>query len=298
MNVLSLFDGISCGQIALHRTELEVDNYYASEICEDAITVTQARFPYTIQLGNVEHVTADLIGEPIDLLIGGSPCQGFSMAGKRLNFEDPRSKLFFEFVRLLEELNPTYFLLENVKMNKESRDIITKILGVEPIEINSALVSAQNRIRYYWTNIPGVEQPKDKGIVLADIIDFKEQRVWVNTTRIVDYRLTKNYLQYDLTGKGHSSQDQRAYYLGSKHGTVPSQGAISKVKFMQGDGWAPDPYPFRIGMLRAKEVERLQTLPDDYTKVDDLSESTRMSLVGNGWTVDVIAHILSYLEEV
>lgn len=296
MNVLSLFDGISCGQVALHRTELEVDNYYASEICPDAIKVTQERYPYTVQLGNVEHVTAELIDDPIDLLMGGSPCQGFSMAGKKLNFNDPRSKLFFEFVRLLEELEPTYFLLENVKMNKESRDIITNLLGVEPIEINSSLVSAQNRIRYYWTNIPNVEQPKDKGIRLRDIIDLDAKRTWVDTDRIQSYRMTKNYLQYDLTGKGYNSQDQRAFYLSGKHGTVPSYGAKSKVKFMQLDGWNGGTYPFHVGMLTAEEVEALQTLTKGYTNVQNLSESKRMSLVGNGWTVDVIAHILSYLE--
>jgi len=295
INVLSLFDGISCGQVAINRTKLEIDNYYASEICPDAITVTQERYPYTIQLGNVEHVMANLIDKPIDLLIGGSPCQGFSMAGKRLNFNDPRSKLFFEFVRLLEEIEPTYFLLENVKMNKESRDIITNILGVEPIEINSSLVSAQNRIRYYWTNIPDVEQPKDKGILLRDIIDLDAKRKWVDTENIQSYRMGKNYIQYDLTGKSYNSQDQRGYFLNGKHGTVPSHAAKSKVKFAQLDGWTGKNHPFHIGMLSAKEVERLQTLPDDYTKVDGLSDSNRMSLIGNGWTVDVIAHILSCL---
>jgi DNA-cytosine methyltransferase len=168
MNVLSLFDGMSCGRIALERAGVKVDNYYASEIDKYAITVAQKNYPDTIQLGSVLDVKgADL--PKIDLLIGGSPCQGFSFAGKQLNFDDPRSKLFFEFVRLKEELNPKYFLLENVKMKKESQDVISEYLGVEPVEINSALVSAQNRKRLYWTNIP-FDMPEDKGILLKDVI--------------------------------------------------------------------------------------------------------------------------------
>jgi DNA-cytosine methyltransferase len=150
--------------IALERAGVKVDNYYASEIDKYAITVAQKNYPDTIQLGSVLDVKgADL--PKIDLLIGGSPCQGFSFAGKQLNFDDPRSKLFFEFVRLKEELNPKYFLLENVKMKKESQDVISEYLGVEPVEINSALVSAQNRKRLYWTNIP-FDMPEDKGILL------------------------------------------------------------------------------------------------------------------------------------
>jgi DNA-cytosine methyltransferase len=152
MNVLSLFDGMSCGQIALKKLGIQVDNYFASEIDKHAIAVTMHNFPNTIQLGDVTKVFAKDLPK-IDLLIGGSPCQGFSFAGKQLNFDDPRSKLFFEFVRLLEETKPKYFLLENVLMKKEYEQIITDHLGVEPIFINSALVSAQNRKRLYWTNI-------------------------------------------------------------------------------------------------------------------------------------------------
>ena len=139
MNVLSLFDGMSCGQIALNRAGISYDNYFASEIDKHAINETMTNFPNTIQLGDVTKITADNLPK-IDLVIGGSPCQGFSSSGKGLNFEDPRSKLFFEFVRILKETKPTYFLLENVKMKKEYEDIITKELGVEPITINSALL--------------------------------------------------------------------------------------------------------------------------------------------------------------
>ena len=160
MRVLSLFDGMSCGQIALKKAGIPVTKYFASEIDKHAIKVTQENFPDTIQLGSVTDVTTDQVGE-IDLLIGGSPCQGFSFAGKNLNFDDPRSKLFFEYVRLLKELKPKYFLMENVRMSKKSQDIISEHLGVEPIVINSNLVSAQNRHRLYWTNIP-FDMPTDK----------------------------------------------------------------------------------------------------------------------------------------
>lgn len=169
INVLSLFDGMSCGQIALDKLGIEVDNYFASEIDKYAMQVTKHNYPNTKHIGDVTKVKgADL--PKIDLLIGGSPCQGFSFAGKQLNFDDPRSKLFFEFVRLLEETKPKYFLLENVRMKKSSQDIISDYLGCEPIEINSNLVSAQSRRRLYWTNIPNIQQPKDKGILLQDIV--------------------------------------------------------------------------------------------------------------------------------
>lgn len=173
MNVLSLFDGMSCGQIALDKLGIKVDNYYAAEIDKYAIKVAKANYPNTIHLGDVRDVMwpETFEGVKIDLLIGGSPCQGFSFAGKQLNFDDPRSKLFWEYVRLLKECKPKYFLLENVKMKKESMDVITEALGVEPIFINSSLVSAQNRQRYYWTNIPVDGLPDDKGIRLRDILE-------------------------------------------------------------------------------------------------------------------------------
>lgn len=173
MNVLSLFDGISSGRLALERAGIPVANYYASEIDKHAIQVAQKNYPDTIQLGDVMDWREWELPE-IDLLIGGSPCQGFSFAGKQLNFDDPRSKLFFEFVDVLKVVKPKYFLLENVKMKQEYQDIISERLGVQPIEINSNLVSAQNRRRLYWTNIPGVDQPEDKGILLKDIIHENE----------------------------------------------------------------------------------------------------------------------------
>ncbi len=186
MKVLSLFDGMSCGQLALNKLGIKVDKYYASEIDKYAIQVTQANFPETIQVGDVCNLKAEDY-QDIDLILAGSPCQGFSFAGKQLAFDDPRSALFFEFIRLLKEIKPKYFLLENVKMKKEFLEVITEQVSacypdfkggddlfggrIEPILINSALVSAQSRQRYYWTNIPNVEQPEDLGIVLRDILE-------------------------------------------------------------------------------------------------------------------------------
>lgn len=188
LNVLSLFDGMSCGQIALREAGIEVNKYFASEIDKHAIAQTQHNFPDTMQLGSVTEVhAADL--PPIDLLIGGSPCQGFSFAGKQLNFNDPRSVLFFEYVRLLKEIqeyNPgVLFLLENVRMKREYAEVINSHLGLEPVMINSNRVSAQNRVRLYWTNIrtrakdlfttiTDIPQPTDKGLLIADILDEGE----------------------------------------------------------------------------------------------------------------------------
>ena len=170
MNVLSLFDGMSCGRIALDRLGIKVDNYYASEIDKYAMKVSEANYPDIIQVGDVTQLDTSTLPK-IDLVMGGSPCQGFSVAGKGLAFDDPRSALFFEFVRCVKELKPKYFLLENVNMKKEYLNIITEYMGVEGIKINSALVSAQNRQRWYWTNITGIEQPEQRGIVLRDILE-------------------------------------------------------------------------------------------------------------------------------
>jgi DNA-methyltransferase (dcm) len=170
MNVLSVFDGMSCGRIALDRLGVPINNYYASEIDKYAMQIAKKNYPDTKHVGDITKVRSRDLGH-VDLLIGGSPCQGFSFAGKRLNFDDPKSKLFFEYVRMLQEIKPRYFLLENVKMRKESEDVITEMLGVEPIEINSNLVSAQNRRRLYWTNIPQDGLPEDRGIKLKDILE-------------------------------------------------------------------------------------------------------------------------------
>lgn len=228
-NVLSLFDGMSCGQLALNRIGIKCEKYFASEIDKYAITVTQSNFPDTIQLGDIRNIKAADLPQ-IDLLIGGSPCQGFSFAGKQLNFEDERSKLFFEYVRLLNELQPKYFLLENVKMKQEYEDVISKYLGIAPIEINSNLVSAQNRRRLYWTNIGAKEvglfgelistipQPKDKNIFLKDIIENEVDEKYFLSEKMINYILEPNKSNRKLEIKNgnekaytlHTSQDKRA----------------------------------------------------------------------------------------
>jgi DNA-cytosine methyltransferase len=299
MNVLSLCDGISGGQIALERAEIKVDRYYASEINIHAIKVTQHNYPNTIQLGDITLLDENKLRElpKIDLLIGGTPCQGFSICGKKLNFEDPRSKLFFEYVRILnwlkENNNPNIkFLLENVKMKQEWVDIITSYLKVEPTLINSNLLSAQNRERYYWTNIlDNIKQPEDKHIYLKDILEKQ-----IDTTLIVDKNkinnpvFKKNYLQWDIKGKGNNSQDQRAFYLDGKHGTLPSTGGGSKSKVLL------DKDKLIAKKLSCIEAERLQTLTDNYTAC--LSDSKRHEVIGNGWTIDIIVHILKHLNRI
>jgi site-specific DNA-cytosine methylase len=192
MKVLSLFDGISAGQLALQRAGIAVDAYYASEIDKYAISVTDKNFPNTIQLGDITKWREwDVPWGEIDLVIGGSPCQGFSFAGKQLNFDDPRSALFFVFVdichRVADENPKMRFMLENVRMKKEYQDVITGYFGVEPIAINSSLVSAQNRYRLYWTNIPNVTQPDDKGILLRDILEDEVDEKYYLSAEAIDY---------------------------------------------------------------------------------------------------------------
>jgi DNA (cytosine-5)-methyltransferase 3A len=183
--VLSLFDGMSCGQIALNRLGIPIKTYYASEIDPYPIKVTQANYPDTVQLGDVRDISLESLPEKPDIILAGSPCTGFSFAGKRLAFDDPQSVLFFEFVRLLKEIEPKWFLLENVKMKKEYLNVITEHVGVEPILLNSALVSAQNRWRYYWTNIPGINEPEDKGIVLRNILETNPDNFTLMSSKFV-----------------------------------------------------------------------------------------------------------------
>ena len=302
MNVLSLFDGMSCGQIALNRAGISYDNYFASEIDKHAINETMTNFPNTIQLGDVTKITADNLPK-IDLVIGGSPCQGFSSSGKGLNFEDPRSKLFFEFVRILKETKPTYFLLENVKMKKEYEDIITKELGVEPITINSSLVSSQNRVRLYWTNIPNVSQPEDKNIKLSDILDDIEMK---NPAAIRGRRLNKATIigrRVDERGKmqDYNKDVPITQCLEVRDCNVDKSNCLTTVQ--KDNVLTPLPYgrhldafkkklPFRY--YTTKECCRLQTVPDDYFKVS--SDTQIRKMLGNGWTVDVIAHIFKNLQ--
>jgi len=289
MNVLSLFDGMSCGQIALERIGINVSEYYASEIDKNAIKIAQKNYPNTKQIGSVLDVS--FFGMPkIDLLIGGSPCQGFSFAGKGLNFEDPRSKLFFEYVRVLNELKPKYFLLENVKMSKESEDIISEYLDVKPIKINSSLVSAQNRKILYWTNIPNIKEIDDKEIILDDIIDksipFNQDKEKYSYNK-KDFK--KDSLCHHV-GTANFKGGQilkRVYSISGKCPTLTTiSGGCQQKKISDGKG--------RWRELTPNEYELLQTVPLDYTK--GVANSHRYTMLGNGWTVDIIAHIFKGLK--
>lgn len=270
MNVLSLFDGMSCGQIALNRLGISYDNYFASELDKYAIKVTQNNFPNTVQLGDVTkvNVRADgiYVGDDIlteekiskvipDLLIGGSPCQGFSFAGKQLNFEDPRSKLFFEYVRILNEIrkyNPSIlFLLENVKMKKEYQDIISEHMGCEPIKINSALVSAQNRERLYWTNIPVNSMPEDKGILLKDVIEYGE------VDRSKSLCIEANY---------HKGGNEEMYLNKSRRQIVYNVGRIIGRR-LNSEGVRED-YNKNISLTQCLEIRRDNNKSNCLTTVD------------------------------
>ena len=304
MNVLSLCDGMSCGQIALEKSGFQVDKYFASEIDKHAIKVAKANYPDMVHLGDVRDVSADDLPQ-IDLLIGGSPCQGFSFAGKQLNFDDPRSKLFWEYVRLLKELQPKYFLLENVKMKQESMDVITEALGVEPIFINSSLVSAQNRQRYYWTNIPMDKLPDDKGIMLKDILEDgfvdRDKAHCIDANYFKGGNLKSYFEKHrrqlvfsdeglchvgdaDLKGHGYN---RRVYHPDGKAPSLcaASGGNLEPKTFISPDSWRK---------LTPLECERLQTVPEGYTA--HVSNTQRYRMLGNGWTVDVISHILKGMD--
>jgi len=237
--VLSLFDGMSCGQIALNRAGISYGKYYASEIDKHAIKVTQHNYPDTIQIGSVTEIKGTDLPQ-IDLLIGGSPCQGFSFAGKGLNFDDPRSKLFFEFVRILKETKPKYFLLENVKMKQEFQDIISEQLGVKPILINSSLVSAQNRERLYWTNIPLQGLPNDKGLFLKDIIEKGAGK-----------KLSEQTAQRPRTLRNYRSENQKAFCMLA---TMWKGSQSNGMTVIEDNG---------LRNITPLECERLQTVPDN-----------------------------------
>ena len=300
MNVLSLFDGISCGQIALNKANIPYNNYFASEIDKNAIKVTQHHYPNTVQLGDVTKI--EFIASKIDLLIGGSPCQSFSSAGNRNGF-DGKSGLFWEYVRILNEVKPTYFLLENVVMKKEWEDIITKELGVEPIKINSSLVSAQNRVRLYWTNIPGVGIPEDRGVTLNDVleIDSNDNPAAIrgrrlNKATIIGRRLNEAGKRNDYNKDIPITQclEVRATNTNKSNclTTVDKDNVLTPLPIGRHPNAFKDKLQFRYYSLL--EYERLQTLPEGYTNLVSVSQAKKM--IGNAWTVDVIAHIFSYLK--
>jgi site-specific DNA-cytosine methylase len=294
MNVLSLFDGISCSIVALKRANIEIKNFYACEIDSNAIKVSKKNHPEIIHLGSVVGLTPP---NNIDLLIGGSPCQDLSIAKKgRKGLEGERSKLFYEYVRIMKECNPKYFILENVNsMSKESKAKITEVMGVEPIMIDASLVSAQSRKRLFWTNIPVTKLPEDKGILLKDILQDAE----------VDERMVSKGKAYTLTASYNGAvvdnsikrkqrtmvrikelekstgQAHRVYDPKGKSATLSNSGA----GLIKADS---------LRKLTPIECERLQGLPDNYT--EGVSKTQRYKCLGNAFNVDVIVHILKFIE--
>ena len=303
MNILSLFDGMSCGQIALNRAGIRYEKYYASEIDKYAIQITQKNYPDTVRVGDVSKISADSLPK-IDLLIGGSPCQGFSIAGKKLNFEDPRSKLFWEYVRMKEELNPKWFLLENVMMKKEWVNIISDALKVQPVMINSSDFSAQSRKRLYWTNIP-VDVWEKKDIHLKDILEseisdkLKAFCITAHYKNAIPINMIKGKrtqifetIRIGQIGKG--GQGERIYSVNGKSVSLKAIGGGQGAKTGLYKIDLPDGQ-YHIRKLTPIECERLQTVPDNYT--EGVSDSQRYKMLGNGWTVDVITHILKGMKQ-
>jgi len=282
MNVLSLFDGISVGQYTLNKLGFNVENYYASEIDTYAQSITKYNYPNTKFLGDVTKVT--MKDTPIDILIGGSPCQGFSFIGNKLNFEDERSKLFFEFVRLLEETNPKYFFLENVVMSKDSIQIISDALGVNPYKVNSKDYSAQNRPRLYWTNLPFKGQENTNTQVVEDILDE-------------DATFSHTYPNFLDLKWGEETRKSRLKYSDEKARTLTAtmwKGQISTFVRNRDE---------QVHKLTPTECERLQGLPTNYTAkgitVDDkevkISNTQRYKSLGNSWNAPTIENFFSHI---
>ena len=371
MNVLSLFDGMSCGQLALQRADIDVENYFACEIDKYAMQITQKNFPDTFQWGDVTKIKMPTKGS-IDLLMGGSPCQGFSFAGHQLNFDDPRSRLFFDFVRILDAVKPKYVLLENVRMAKKSQDIMSEAMGFEPQALDSKWVSGQKRFRLYWWGklvgdyykqipIPPLE---DKGIVLADILEdlpfdeapnylkgtwcgrvrgdlvksvdddkahcltasmYKGQiPTFVKSKKPIQVGMANDIKGFDIIKRVYSPQGKSPTLTTMQGGHRQPKVAIGRIvnRRLDEHGTRKDnqlelPFTTQLEVsdgaksnclttvqkdnvvvsedflyrkLTPLECERLQTLPDNYT--EGVSNTQRYKMIGNGWTVDVIAHIL------
>jgi DNA-cytosine methyltransferase len=331
IKVLSLFDGMSCSQIALQSLGIEVDTYYASEVDKYAIEVTQINFPDTVQVGDVTKLDPKDFAD-VDLIVAGSPCQGFSFAGKQLNFNDPRSALFFEFIRLLKAIKPKYFLLENVRMKKEYQQVITEQVSacypnhnsgkdlfgglIEPILINSSLVSAQSRQRLYWTNIPNIKQPEERGIVLRDILEtdadtyLSEDAIAYmnrNSDKWSGGKTRKDvYIKHEsekgmcLTANMHKgvpygvisvetpekSQTIKSQYYKSSRANFERQGTFHATGIQNEDlTWRK---------LTVRECRRLQTIPEDYQM--PVSNTQAYKMLGNGFTCEVIKHIFKNME--
>ena len=304
MKVLSLFDGISCARVALERAGIPVETYYASEIDKYAMQVSRKNYPEIIPVGSVTQISNAMIAfgfDDIDLLIGGSPCQDLSIAKKdRKGLDGERSGLFWEYVRILKEVEPKYFILENVaSMPKEAKDLITKEMGVEPIMIDASLVSAQSRKRLFWTNIPKVTLPEDRGIILKDIIENADTDRLKSYCIDASYYKGANWKQYKEKGRRQLvvatldegtwakryEQIRRVYGVEGLAPTIPTGtggGVIPKIHSEN-----------QIRKLTPIECERLQGLPDNYT--EGISNTQRYKCCGNAFNVDVVAHILKFI---
>lgn len=297
MNVLSLFDGISCGRVALERAGIPVEKYFAYEIEPNAIKISKKNYPDIIQCGDVFDTDfCTFAVQNISLIMGGSPCTFWSKAKchtakqtREIEADGIGWKLFEKFAEAVQNVKPKYFLYENnYGISNEIQDAITWRLGVLPIMIDSALVSAQRRKRLYWTNIPNVTQPTDRGIKVKDIIVDDPTLIKHFDDRMRKTLIkTPNYIKYDLGGKGHYSQQDRLYFLDGKAPTVPRCRTETKFNVYLGGETYKKTCPV--------EIERLQTLPDNYT--EGVPKTKRFESIGNGWTVDVIAHILSFIKE-
>ncbi len=336
MKVLSLFDGISCARVALERVGIPIEEYWSSEIDKYAIAISDKNYPDIIRCGDVTELKWRKNQKfDFDLLIGGSPCQDLSIAKKnRKGLDGERSGLFWDYVRILKETKPKYFILENVaSMAKDQQEIISKTLGVQPIMINAALLSAQNRKRLFWTNIPGVCEPKDKGIYLKDILENKEvpftkyglEKMKSNTVRTsgrssgIDDKHNWDTIRVGQLGKG--GQGDRVYSPEGKSVALSANGGgrgaktglyiiqtkrgnnkggkralNGKTPTLTSSKWEHNNHLYKNGYIRkltAVECERLQSLPDEYTS--GISDAQRYKVLGNAFNVDVVAHILSFI---
>lgn len=286
MNVLSLFDGISCGRVALERAGIKVDTYYASEIDKYAIKIAQKNYPNTVQLGDVNDIDFTKFTNKIDLLLGGSPCTDLSIAKKnREGLKGKNSSLFWKYAEALNTIKPKWFIFENVaSMKKEDKDIITKTLGVEPIMINSALVSAQQRKRLYWTNIPNIQIPKNKNIKFKDILQSNVDKKYYYSETTLKRLDLSDIIRTGKAGFKYKGREcDKCPPLTARHYKGMQNQYYPVVKEIDG-----------YRNITPIECERLQTLPDNYT--EGVSDTQRYKIIGNAWTVDVIAHILKYIK--
>ena len=281
LNVLSLFGGMECGRIALDKAGILVDNYFSSEIDTAAISVTKSNWPEIIHLGDIRNVYGGYISEPIDLLIGGSPCQDISNLNKNSKgLDGEKSGLFYEFLRLKNETNPKYFLLENVVGNKIAINEITKLMGVEPILIDAAKVSGARRKRYFWTNIPNIEQPKDLGITLEySLLPTPDEK----------YFLSGGRLKWLLGESGKRCVAKKFASIDP----IKAQCLTARSEPSWNCNYVTD--RGRLRKLTPQEYEILQGVPINYTRcVDDIE---RYKMLGNGWNVDVITHIFKNIPQ-